>query len=100
MVAIGIKYRVTEKPRNLFPTNMFYLKQINYTEIKKNNVVQSVENVHLIQRCINALSMYSLFSSCLIQPGIVSVSRKRFTRRDTVDLFGTGELGNVPLNSF
>jgi hypothetical protein len=28
------------------------------------------------------------------------VSRKRFTRRDTVDLFGTGKSGNVPLNIF
>jgi hypothetical protein len=28
------------------------------------------------------------------------VSRKRFTRRDTVDLFGTGQSGNVCLNSF
>jgi hypothetical protein len=30
----------------------------------------------------------------------VSVSQKRFTRRDIVDLFGTGESGNVFLNSF
>jgi hypothetical protein len=35
------------------------------------------------------------FLSCTLP-----VSRKRFTRRDTVDLFGTGESGNVSLNSF
>jgi hypothetical protein len=29
----------------------------------------------------------------------VPVSQKRFTRPDTVDLFGRGELGTVPLNS-
>jgi hypothetical protein len=28
------------------------------------------------------------------------VSRKRFTRRDTVDFFGTAESGNVSINSF
>jgi hypothetical protein len=43
----------------------------------------------------------SLFSSCLMQPGEEFLQwRKRFTRRDTVDLFGTGESGNVSLNSF
>ncbi|KDR14585.1 Msx2-interacting protein [Zootermopsis nevadensis] len=30
---------------------------------------------------------------------VVPVSRKRFTRRDIVDLFGAGEMGNVSLNS-
>jgi hypothetical protein len=32
------------------------------------------------------------FLSCTLP-----VSRKRFTRRDIVDLFGTGESGNVPV---
>jgi hypothetical protein len=35
------------------------------------------------------------FLSCMLP-----VSRKRFTRWDTVNLFGTGELGNVSLSSF
>jgi hypothetical protein len=35
------------------------------------------------------------FLSCTIP-----VSQKQFTRRDTVNLFGTGESGNVSLNVF
>jgi hypothetical protein len=35
------------------------------------------------------------FLSCTL-----AVSRKRFTRRDIVNLFGTGESGNVSINSF
>jgi hypothetical protein len=36
------------------------------------------------------------FGFCFTLP----VSRKRFTRRDIVYLFGTGESANVSLNSF
>jgi hypothetical protein len=40
------------------------------------------------------------FFSCLMQHGEEFLrQRKRFTRRDTADLFGTGESGKVSQNS-
>jgi hypothetical protein len=63
----------------------------------KSNVILSVEMSTLFSvACISSLTTEGRprrFLSCTLP-----VPRKRFTRRDIVDLFGTGESGNVPLN--
>jgi hypothetical protein len=72
-------------------------QKINYIEIRK-------QKKSFIKCCecpprsaIHAFTLFLVFDGTRWR---VPVSRKRFTRRDTVDLFGTGESGNVSLNSF
>jgi hypothetical protein len=78
--------------------HMFCLSKnkLHWNQKTKNNLILSVVNVHCVQRC-----MHSPFSSCLMQLGKEFLQWcRRFTRRDIVDLFCTGESGNVSLNSF
>jgi hypothetical protein len=85
-----------EKSRNPFLTYSICQK-INYIEIRKQNkVILSIGNAHrVLYRQLNIEFRSERFLFCTLP-----ASRKRFTRRDIVDLFGTGESGNVSLNSF
>jgi hypothetical protein len=97
-------YRVIEKSRNPFLTHVLFVKnKLHWNQKTKSNGFLSAGNAHRVQRCMHSPRLSSLntegrperFLSCTLP-----VSRKRFTRRDTVDLFGTGESGNASLNSF
>jgi hypothetical protein len=79
------------------PDTCSICQKINYIEVRKQtNVILSV------WKCPprSAMNVFTLFLMFDATRWIVPVSRKRFTRRDTVDLSGTGESGNVSLNSF
>jgi hypothetical protein len=76
------------------PDTRSICQKVKYIEIRK-NIKLSVGNVHRVQPWVHPPS-----SSCLKQHGEEFVqSQKRSNSRDTVDLFGTGEQGNAPLNS-
>jgi hypothetical protein len=79
------------------PDSYSICSKINYTEIRKQKIgYVSVGYVHSVQRY-----MRLLFASCLMRPGKEFIQwREQFPWRDGVDLFGTGDLVNVSLNSF
>jgi hypothetical protein len=87
-------YRVIEKSRTPFITR-FNRQTINYFEIWK-------QKKCYIKCCkcpprseMHASTLFFMFDA---NSWVVPVSRKRFTRRDIIGMFGTGE--NVSLNSF
>jgi hypothetical protein len=86
------------KSDTTYSWRMFYLStnKLQWNQKTKNNVI------FVCWKCsprsaIHAFTIFVVFGAIRWR---VPVSRKRFTRRDTVDLFGTGESGNVSLNSF
>jgi hypothetical protein len=68
-------------------------QKTNYIEIRKIN--DSVGNVPL--SAMHAFTVLLMFDA---SKGRVPLSRKRFTRLDSIDLFDTGESENASLNSF
>jgi hypothetical protein len=91
------KYRVIEKSRNPFLTHVLFAKnKLHWNQRgKKQCYIKCRKCVPRSVSSLNTEGRPERFLSCTLP-----VSWKRFTRRDTVDLFGTGESGNVSLNSF
>jgi hypothetical protein len=80
------------------PNTCSICQKINYIEIRKQKKTLYFileMSTAFSDAYINTEGRPERFLSCTYP-----VSRKRFTRRCTVDLFGTGESENVSLNSF
>jgi hypothetical protein len=76
---------------------MCYLSKnkLHWNQKTKNNVILSVGNVYHVQWSMHAFTRFLMFD---VTQWRLPVSWKWFTRWDIVNLFGTGELGNVSLN--
>jgi hypothetical protein len=69
--------------------HMFYLSELNYNEIRKQKTMLKCWKCPP-RSAMHAITIFLMFDATRWR---VSVSRKRFTRRDIVDLFGTEESG-------
>jgi hypothetical protein len=89
-----LKYKHDGKVIQRIPDIPVFVR-INYFENREQRTVYCEVFEVFISRSVSSLNAEGRPKRCL--PCTLPVSRKRFTGRDIVDLFGTGEPGNVSL---